>query len=357
MSSPKAPKSPESPPKSSPKSTSPTPGPASPPRDLLGDAGAVIEDLEDASSVYAQSTVTDTTSLRSSILDFKWENGRRYHAYQDGAYWGPNDERQQDAEDLMHEMYRIVLDNKLYVTPIGDNIQRVLDVGCGTGAWAIDFADENPASEVIGVDLSPIQPSFIPPNCKFEVDNVTKDWTFPENHFDFIHIRYMTGCIPDWVGFYKKIMRHLKPGGWIEHVELSSVARSDDNTLRPGGPLVRWAEIFRQFGEHTGKTFSISETGRELIREAEFKNIHERTLKIPIGTWPKDPILKKWGLWNRQFLLQGLEGFSIRGLTDLLGWTFEEAQLYLVDARSEITDPRVHSYIEMMVVGGQKPLE
>lgn len=34
-----------------------------------------------------RNTVTDTQSLRSSILNYKWENGRRYHAYQEGSYW------------------------------------------------------------------------------------------------------------------------------------------------------------------------------------------------------------------------------------------------------------------------------
>jgi methylase of polypeptide subunit release factors len=33
----------------------------------------------------------------------------------------------------------------------------VLDIGTGTGIWAIDFADEHPEAEVIGTDLSPIQ--------------------------------------------------------------------------------------------------------------------------------------------------------------------------------------------------------
>jgi len=83
--------------------------------------------------------------------------------------------------------------------------------------------------------------------------------------------------------------------------------------------MERWGGIFEQLGTATGKTFGICETGRELFREAGFANINERTLKIPIGTWPKDPLLKKWGLWNRQFVLQGLEGFALRGLTDLLG--------------------------------------
>ena len=34
-----------------------------------------------------------TTSLASSVKDFKHENGRRYHAFEDDAYFLPNDVR------------------------------------------------------------------------------------------------------------------------------------------------------------------------------------------------------------------------------------------------------------------------
>ena len=34
------------------------------------------------------------------------------------------------------------------------------------GLWAIDFADEFPEAEVTGTDISPIQPTWIPPNLK-----------------------------------------------------------------------------------------------------------------------------------------------------------------------------------------------
>lgn len=56
-----------------------------------------------------------------------------------------------------------MLDNKLGLAPPNDpnsNARRVLDVGTGTGIWAIDYADEHPEAKVIGVDLSPIQPDL-----------------------------------------------------------------------------------------------------------------------------------------------------------------------------------------------------
>jgi len=74
----------------------------------------------------------------------------------------------------------------------------VLDVGTGTGIWAIDFADEFPNTVVLGTDLSPIQPDMVPPNCIFEVDDVRDLWTYPENYFDFVHIRSLFGSVSDW---------------------------------------------------------------------------------------------------------------------------------------------------------------
>lgn len=55
-----------------------------------------------------------------------------------------------------------------------------------------------PSAEVIGTDLSPIQPSWIPPNVQFQIDDAEGDWTWEENSFDFIHIRHLTGAIKDW---------------------------------------------------------------------------------------------------------------------------------------------------------------
>ncbi|UZP39768.1 hypothetical protein NXS19_007584 [Fusarium pseudograminearum] len=54
-------------------------------------------------------------------------------------------------------------------------ILRILDVGTGTGMWAIDMADEHPSDKVIGIDISAVQPAFVPPNCIFQIDDAQLD--------------------------------------------------------------------------------------------------------------------------------------------------------------------------------------
>lgn len=69
----------------------------------------------------------------------------------------PEDKREQDRLDLQHALYlKSFGGDKLYLAPIGDKTESVLDLGTGTGMWAIDFADAHPEADVLGIDLSPI---------------------------------------------------------------------------------------------------------------------------------------------------------------------------------------------------------
>jgi hypothetical protein len=69
-----------------------------------------------------------------------------------------------------------------------------------------DVADMIPTAIVKGIDVSPIQPAWIPPNLKFEVDDYNKEW-IDINRYDLIHAREILGTVPDWVAFYKKALK------------------------------------------------------------------------------------------------------------------------------------------------------
>ena len=49
---------------------------------------------------------------------------------------GPNDEHSNDLQDLAHHMYLMTLEGKLHLAPL-DNPHNILDIGTGTGIWAM----------------------------------------------------------------------------------------------------------------------------------------------------------------------------------------------------------------------------
>jgi Methyltransferase domain len=138
-----------------------------------------------------------TASLNSSVTKFRDYAGRRYHAFENSHYWLPNDDEEMGRLDLQHFVWKISLNGKSHLAPISKDIHRAMDAGTGTGKWAIEFADEHPSCEVIGVDLSPIQPTAVPNNCSFLVDNIEEPWVYAEP-FDYIHGRMLglgTFCV------------------------------------------------------------------------------------------------------------------------------------------------------------------
>jgi SAM-dependent methyltransferase len=134
-------------------------------------------------------------------------------SYTDGNYWVPNDEKQENQLDIEHHLYRLILGGQLYLAPIGENPRKVLDIGTGTGIWAVEFADQHPSAQVIGFDLSPVYKARVKPNVLFEVKDAREPWDYEPSSFDFIHARGLNGCVSAWPIFYERAFAWVHP--WL----------------------------------------------------------------------------------------------------------------------------------------------
>lgn len=195
-----------------------------------------------------------------------------------------------------------------------------------------DIADNFPSAQVIGTDLSPIQPSFVPPNCTFEIEDLNSVWTYPKNHFDFIHIRELFGCVSDWDGFFAQAFTHTKPGGYVEIMEHSVCPVSDDGTVNDESFFTLWGSTVVELGEKFGKSFTIWKESRARMERAGFVDVVEERYKWPVNEWPSPESttqrndggkswsrLRELGIWNQLRLYNGVEGFTIRLLTTVNG--------------------------------------
>ncbi|TID26741.1 S-adenosyl-L-methionine-dependent methyltransferase [Venturia nashicola] len=309
----------------------------------------------DGDSALGSYASTQSASLSEGAYAFKEEHGRRYHAELTRAqYHLPNDEPELNRLDLQHHLFRITLEGSLHRAPLPKDIHHVLDVGTGTGVWSIDFADEYPSATVIGTDLSPVQPHYVPPNCRFYIEDAEAEWTF-EERFDYIHGRMLIVGIKDWAKFFEQSFEHLKPGGWIELQDLSFPARCDDGSATPSSPLMLWSSNMVSAAANLGLDLEVSNSFSSLLIAAGFVDIHSETHVWPLGNWPRDKNMKEMGRWAQQNYLQGLSGFTLAYFTRGLGWQKPQVEDLVERVQEQALDKRSHVYIPITVFWARKP--
>ncbi|KAK4102265.1 S-adenosyl-L-methionine-dependent methyltransferase [Parathielavia hyrcaniae] len=322
--------------------------------------GSIVVDSDDLGTddgYGSDNNTTASTSLAESVRDYIFENGRRYHRFREGRYNFPNDDVEQQREDMKHTMVKLLC-GQLFFAPIGEHPHEVLDIGTGTGIWAIEMGDLFPGANILGVDLSPIQPEWVPPNVRFMVDDVESPWLHPRNYFDYVHSRHTVMAIKDWPRLMRRTLEHLRPGGWFEMQEVYHFPISVNNSMPPDHPVAQyWALINEGLG-NLGVNFHAAAHGRlaDMMRDVGFVNVTERVLQVPIGTWAKNKVLKTVGLYWRTILVDGMQAIALGPLARGCGWSREQIELFLVDVRKAYHDNSMLAYMPLHIVYGQKPM-
>ncbi|GKT40041.1 putative methyltransferase tdiE [Colletotrichum spaethianum] len=247
------------------------------------------------------SVASSSTSLASSILQHRIENGRTYHKYKDG--------------NLQHNIYLLTLDYKLGLAPPNDKdsgVKRVLDIGTGTGLWAIDFGEEHPEAE----------------------------------------------CFIDLAGTaHADVVSGLAPGGYAEVFEGHIRPECDDGTLTPEHALSKWVDKIEECGKIFGRLWTDVPSLAPMMKEIGFVDVTIAKYKWPISPWAKDQHYRELGSWCQENFMEGLEGFTMAPFTRGLGWTREEVDVFLIDVRKDLKDRSIHAYSPMWTIYARRPLE
>jgi trans-aconitate methyltransferase len=175
----------------------------------------------------------------------------------------------------------MVLNGELFTTTLPHQPKRILDIGTGTGLWAIEAADRFPDATVIGTDLSPIQPRWIPPNLQFYVEDCEAEWSFSaSDKFDVIHGRALSGGIADWPKFYAQAFANLQPGGLMEMQDHACDLESDDGGMERAPACVEAIGELEKAGKAFGKSLNVAHLHKQWMIDAGFEDVTEVMHKV-----------------------------------------------------------------------------
>lgn len=293
--------------------------------------------------------------MYANEIDYDIENDRRYVT----GYHMPNDENEQDRLAITHQVYLYLFDDKLTTVPL-DNPSRIIDIGTGTGEWAIDMGERYPNADVIGTDISAIQSTAVPPNVFFEIDNAENEWPRTPDSFDLIHMRNMRGSFKDWNFIYRQSWKHLRPGGWVEIIDFDDY-KAITEYFPPDSQVHEYLRALGIAFHKAGRPMNVDHLDPETFAKLGLVDVRLTDHKIPIGTWPDDPKGKSTGKLWLLATLDALEAASLRLLTQELGWQASEVSRICDNIGRELKSvalnkERAHGLsVGVKVLVGRKP--
>ncbi|KAF3924416.1 hypothetical protein AA313_de0207226 [Arthrobotrys entomopaga] len=216
-----------------------------------------------------------------------------------------------------------------------------MDVGTGTGIWAMQVAEEFEGAAVMGNGKT------VPPNILFEVDDFNEPWLHTPESYDFIHSRDLHMAVDDWTNFIGQVYEKLKPGGWYESQEHTVEITSDDGSVPEDNVLKEWVRGLEDISGRIKKDCHPHKYIDQRMKDAGFIHVHKEYFKLPIGTWPRDKIDKEIGAFNLVNMLEAAEGFTLKGFTEILGEDVGKVQKMIVDIRKNLKKKDFHMYFRL----------
>lgn len=223
-------------------------------------------DEDDAGSVYSYNSTRDVSNFVKEL------HGRIFNNLNE-SYLLPSDQPEWVRLDKQGSALAIAFDGlypcrelvEAVLQPVeGGPQKKILDLGCGTGAWAMQMAIKFPHAAVLGVDVAPtpMDQSMFPPNLSLEIDDITLGLSHFAGQYDLVHMRCVSAGLNDIHKTMEDVQLCLKPGGMVLIV--------DGEITMPAEDRFKMVPFKRMPGDGT-ETNVVSDEGssfRRLIWEA-----------------------------------------------------------------------------------------
>ncbi|TDZ74950.1 Secondary metabolism regulator LAE1 [Colletotrichum trifolii] len=322
------------------------------------------EDESDAYSDYSSVSVDEIPPIRAY--------GHTYHA--SGLHLMPNDESERARLEIQHQLFKLCLEGRLTATKLPrDRPLNVLDIGSGTGNWAVEMAQQLPQARIMGVDISAaLLPTSVPPNVVFEVEDATQLWDRERESLDFVHIRNLVGGgVPDWKELIRQVYEHLKPGGLVEFSDVRTryfdlIDSSEDEPAamteeeeRLGAGMTACREFEVRFGQMAaiaGVDFDPIPKIPAILSDVGFEKVGRWSDLVPIRAVGHDEKMVRKGAQFAQMLEYGLENYSLAVFAKG-GWDENDTRALLQRVHKESRDTANEAYGKVSFVTARKPLQ
>ena len=122
-------------------------------------------------------------------------------------------------------------------------------------------------------------------NASFR-DDRSEDRLRPES-FDLINSRYLAEGInaSRWQSYVRELKQLLKPGGWLQMVEIQFPFQSSSGLLPVDSFLGRWWQWYSWALQSMDKNIRIGRELGQLLTAQNFQHIRSVTRDLPVGGW------------------------------------------------------------------------
>ncbi|MDH6181240.1 SAM-dependent methyltransferase [Microbacteriaceae bacterium SG_E_30_P1] len=215
-----------------------------------------------------------------------------------------NDERYTHGHHesvLRSHTWRTIDNSASYLSPLLEQGQSLLDLGCGPGTITVEFADRLAPGRVVGLDaaaevIERAVGEFSRDNLEFVVGSAY-ELPFADDTFDVVHAHQVLQHVADPVAVLREMRRVTKPGGVVAAREVD-YAGTFWFPLLPG--LDAWLALYDRVHRSNGGE---PDAGRRLLSWARAAGFD--TISTGASIWNfATPGDREWwgGMWEARVL-------------------------------------------------------